>query len=268
MAKLSGKTASEAATLGGPEVIDLSHSRDVLEQIALINQAIDRFAPPSAARAYLLSTRDRLATLLPGAGDKGISRPEEVGAVREPSGPLWVSRFPGNASPDQCIEPFRSDLKAFLAALTAAGAHVDIAATYRPPERAYLMHWSWKIARNLVDPRAAETMAGVDIDWVHRTAAGDVDIPRSRSAASQMVSLYGVVAQPALISRHTERRAVDMDISWAGSLDIQNAGGGVSRISMEPRSGMNAELIQVGEGYGVIKAQFDGDPPHWSEDGH
>jgi hypothetical protein len=239
-----------------------------LEQIALINQAVDRFAASSAARAHLLSTRDRLANLLSGAAKEGAPFPEEMAAPREPSGPQWVSRFPGSASPDQCIDPFRSNLKAFLAALADAGAQVDIAATYRPPERAYLMHWSWKIARNLVDPRAAESMAGVDIDWVHRTAAGDADIPKSRSAASQMVSLYGIVAQPALTSRHTERRAVDMDISWTGSLSIRNPDDTVTQISTEPRSGMNAELIQVGKDYGVIKAQFAGDPPHWSEDGH
>jgi hypothetical protein len=250
------------------EAMNLSQSRDVLEQIALINKAVERFDPASAARAHLLSTRDRLASLLTANGEGRRLFMAETATAREPSGPAWVARFPGSASPDDCIEPFRSSLKAFLAALAAAGAQVDIAATFRPSERAYLMHWSWKIAKNLVDPRAVPAMSGVDIDWVHRTASGDADLPKSRSAASQMVSRYGLVSQPALASRHTERRAVDMDISWSGSLSIRNADGTPNRISTEPRSGMNEDLIAVGQGYGVIKAEFDGDPPHWSEDGH
>lgn len=260
--------ASATASPGNPETMNLRQSRDVLEQIALINQAVERFDPASAARAHLLTTRDRLASLLAASRERTALFAVEPAAVGEPSGTSWVPRFPGSASPEDCLEPFRSNLKAFLAALTAAGAQVDIAATYRPPERAYLMHWSWRIARNLVDPRAVPAMSGVNIGWVHRTTSGDADIPKSRSAASQMVSLYGIVAQPALASRHTERRAVDMDISWIGSLPIRNADGSTTQITTEPRSGMNEQLIQAGRGYGVIKAQFVGDPPHWSEDGH
>lgn len=250
------------------EAMDLSHSRDVLEQIALINKAVERFDPASAARAHLLSTRERLASLLTANREGRRLFAAETATAPEPSGPAWVDQFLGSASPDDCIDPFKSNLKAFLAALATAGAQVDIAATFRPAERAYLMHWSWKIAKNLVDPRAVPAMAGVNIDWVHRTASGDADLPKSRSAASQMVSRYGLVSQPALTSRHTEGRAVDMDISWIGSLPIGNADGTSNEISTEPRSGMNEELIAVGQGYGVIKAQFDGDPPHWSEDGH
>jgi hypothetical protein len=260
--------ATATSSLGNPATMNLRQSRDVLEQIALINQAVERFDPASAARAHLLSTRDRLAGLLTASREGARPLAEETATVAEPSGPSWVLRFSSSASPEDCIEPFRSNLKAFLVALTDAGAQVDIAATYRPPERAYLMHWSWKIARNLVDPRAVPAMSSVGIDWVHRTTSGDADIPKSRSAASQMVSLYGTVAQPALASRHTERRAVDMDISWTGSLPIRNADGTANQISTKPRSGMNDQLIALGGGYGVIKAQFAGDPPHWSEDGH
>lgn len=260
--------ASATSSLRNPATMNLRQSRDVLEQIALINQAVERFDPASAARAHLLSTRDRLASLLTASREGTRPFAVETAVAGEPSGPSWVRQFPGSASPEDCLEPFRSNLKAFLAALTDAGAQVDIAATYRPPERAYLMHWSWRIARNLVDPRAVPAMSGVDIDWVHRTDSGDADIPKSRSVASQMVSLYGIVAQPALASRHTERRAVDMDISWTGSLPIRNADGTASQIATEPRSGMNEDLIGVGQSYGVIKAQFAGDPPHWSEDGH
>ena len=110
-------------------------------------------------------------------------------------------------------------------------------------------------------------MPGVDIDWVHRTDTGVPDIPKSRSVAGQMVSLYEIVSQPALISRHTERRAVDMNISWGGSLVIRGPRGDTTTISSEPRTGMNADLGRVGTQYGVIKARFANDPPHWSDDG-
>lgn len=268
MASITSEAGSGVSILGGPAAMNLRHTRDVLEQIALIHQAVDELAPSSAARAHLLSARDELASLLPGPGRMSQPLSGALAAAREPSGPAWVSRFPGSASPDDCIEPFRSGLRAFLAALAEARATVRIAATYRPPQRAYLMHWSWKIARNIVDARDAETMPGVDIDWVHLTAAGDPDIPKSRSAASQMVSLYGIVAQPALTSRHTQRRAVDMDVAWTDPLPIRKPDGTMIQISTEPRSGMNAQLIQVGAEYGVMKAQFAGDPPHWSDDGH
>jgi hypothetical protein len=251
-----------------PTAIGLRYSREVLEQIVLLQQAAEKADPSSSVRAHLLSTRDHLASLLPRYGEKHRPSLEDGAAARELSGPAWVSRFPGSAAIADCAEPFRSNLTAFLAALSAASARVGIASTFRPPERAFLMHWSWKIARNIVDPRDADTMPGVAIDWVHRDATGNPDIPRSRSTASQMVGLYGIVAHPALTSRHTERRAVDMDIAWEGTLSVLRADGSATHIANEPRSGMNPQLIAVGATYGVIKARFAGDPPHWSDDGH
>src|SRR5687767_2634726 len=102
--------ASVTSSSGNPAAINLRQSRDLLEQIALINQAVERFDPSSAARAHLLSTRDRLASLLPDIRARAELLPGEVTTVREPSGPLWVSRFPGSASSADCIEPFRSNL--------------------------------------------------------------------------------------------------------------------------------------------------------------
>jgi hypothetical protein len=189
-------------------------------------------------------------------------------AARETSGPDWVAQFPGSAAPDDCAEPFRSSLKNLLAALGGAGASVQIASTLRPPERAYLMHWSWKIANNIVQPPEVPAMPGVAIEWLHRDSAGQPDIPMSRSAARHMVDGFGLVTLPALVSRHTQGRAVDMNISWIGELAIATSGGPERRIASVPRSGMNPELHQVGAGYGVIKAAFANDPPHWSDDGH
>src|SRR5262249_52128604 len=143
-------------------------------------------------------------------------------AVLELSGPARVSRFPGSNKPSDCVEPFQTRLMTFLAALSKAGATVNISATFRPPERAYLMHYAWMIAENLVVPQNVPAMVGVAIDWVHRDASNQPDIPASRSAAMQMVSAYGIVAAPALQSRHTEGNAVDMDITWRSSLTIDD----------------------------------------------
>ena len=186
----------------------------------------------------------------------------------ELSGPQWCTRFEGSEDPDDCIDPFRGGLKAFLKALNDAGARVHVSATFRPPERAHLMHYAWQIANNAMDPRTVPAMAGVGIDWVHRDASGKSDIPKSRSLAKQMVSTYGLVTLPALQSRHTERRAADMSIAWDGALELKDAAGHARNIASGPRTGMNPEVVDCGSSYGVIKAKFANDPPHWSDDGH
>ena len=66
--------------------------------------------------------------------------------------------------------------------------------------------------------------------------------------------------------RHTEGRAIDMDISWSGTLAIVGANGQTASIASTPRDGDNAQLQTVGAGYGVHKLATD--PPHWSDDGH
>jgi hypothetical protein len=106
---------------------------------------------------------------------------------------------------------------------------------------------------------------GVDIVWLHTTAPGQPDLARSKAAAEAMVNGYGIVFKPALTSRHTEGRAIDMTISWSGSLTIAGADGSSSTIVSTPRNGSNPELQAVGRSYGVIKLRTD--PPHWSSDG-
>ena len=189
-------------------------------------------------------------------------------AIRKPAGPDWVDEFPGTDKPEMCAEPFRGKLRSFLAALNAANATVSLNATLRPPERAYLMHCAWDIAKNMADPRAISAMPGVPIDWVLHDSIGQPDLPKSRTAARLMVQKFGMVAQAALVSRHTQGQAVDMDIFWSGTLAIARNDGQIAMIDTAPRSGINHELAEVGATYGVIKAMFAGDPPHWSIDGH
>jgi hypothetical protein len=81
-----------------------------------------------------------------------------------------------------------------------------------------------------------------------------------------MVSGYGIQYPAVLVSRHTQKRAVDMTISWNGTLAITDFDGAAHSIASTPRSGSNTELVAVGKSFGVIKLMSD--PPHWSDDGH
>ena len=186
---------------------------------------------------------------------------------RELSGDAWVQRFPGSANISDLEDGFQQNVNLFVTAMRSAGMGVVISATHRPEERAYLMHWCWMIAKERVAPNDVPTYEGVNIQWDHG------DDQASIRAAKAMVSGYGMSGlnvAPALRSRHTERRAIDMTISWnAQSIAIAGSDGDLVTITTTPRSGMNADLQTVGRGYGVIK--FVGgasDKPHWSTDGH
>ncbi len=167
-----------------------------------------------------------------------------------PSGRAWCEKFPTSSSIDDTIEPFRSGLKAFVAALKSAGATVTISATYRPPERAYLMHWACKVAHGTVKASDVPAMNGVDIDWVAGGVAG----------AKAMVAGYNIAYPAALVSRHTQRRAVDMTIAFRGAITVADKDG--KRRTVHTKD----ELFPIGATYGVVK--LDSDPPHWSDDGH
>ena len=108
--------------------------------------------------------------------------------------------------------------------------------------------------------------AGVDIQWVHPAAGGVTTAQASKAAAERMVAAYGIVFRPALSSRHTEGRAIDMTIGWNGDLEIAKSDGTMITVTSAPRNGDNTSLQRVGESYGVIKLVSD--PPHWSTDGH
>lgn len=110
-------------------------------------------------------------------------------------------------------------------------------------------------------------MAGVEIEWVHRDASGNKDLIASRAAANAMVAGYDIAFQPVLVSRHTEGKAIDMEISWSSpQLKIANGSGTVITIQTGAKNGSNAGLHKIGASYGVIKLVKD--PPHWSSDGH
>ncbi len=181
------------------------------------------------------------------------------------SGKDWVSKFPTSKEIGALSSPFSGNVKKFVDALHAAKAKVEVSATLRPPARAYLMHYAFKVAQGL-DPAKVPPMPGVDIDWVHKDASGNADLKASTQAAAEMVSAYDIAYEPALKSHHSEGKAIDMNISWSGDLAIKDAKGNMVTIKSSPRNGGNKELHAIGAGYGVIKLVSD--PPHWSSDGH
>jgi hypothetical protein len=113
-----------------------------------------------------------------------------------------VRQFPNSTSIEDLVDPFQSKVKRFVAAIQKAGATVSIGSTLRPKERAWLMHWSFKISRGY-DPGTVPAMTGVEIEWVHRDAKGNTDLSASKAAADAMVSGYEILYEPALVSRHT-----------------------------------------------------------------
>lgn len=181
----------------------------------------------------------------------------------ELSGATWwhahQAEFP-NSSAVADLEPvFSGKVTRFVAALRGAGATVTVSATRRNKIRAYLMHHSWRVAHKELRPADVPAEPGCNILWDH----GD-DV-RSRRAAQEMVDLFGIVFKPSLTSRHILGLAVDMSISWTGTLAIKDAQAKTVSLS-SPRDGSNTSLHSLGAGYGVLKLLSD--PPHWSDNGH
>lgn len=115
------------------------------------------------------------------------------------------------------------------------------------------MHYSAAIAKGTIAAAQVPRMDGVNIEWQH-----DSD-KESRSAASSMASGYGIVYPPALISRHTEKAAIDMTITGLIGKTMKNASGDDVNIKN------NADIFSAGATYQVIKLVSD--PPHWSDNG-
>jgi hypothetical protein len=158
------------------------------------------------------------------------------------------------------LEPgFRTKIQEFLAALNAAGARVVIDSTRRDKDRAYLMHYSWKIAKGLIAPSKVPPRAGVDIEWDHGSLA------KSKAAAQDMVRLFGMAHIAALASYHISGTAIDMTITWDGTLKIANKSGQVVDVGAPRNGAENSKLHAVGATYGVKKLKTD--PPHWSANG-
>jgi hypothetical protein len=82
---------------------------------------------------------------------------------------------------------FKAKTGKFIEALKAAGVKAKPAATYRPKERAYLMHYWCKIDRSKISADKVPPVESVDIEWVHRDATGKMDVEAPRAAAREMM---------------------------------------------------------------------------------
>lgn len=196
------------------------------------------------------------------------------------SGPAWAGRFPTSKKVSDLSGTFRRDVTSFMAAMARAKIKVVPIATLRPPQRAYLMHYSWLITKGQLSadkvpafvPKSGQ--APVGICWEHTTAAGGLDAAASVAAAKSLLVALGVDPKlkvaPALNSLHSQGLAIDMATTWtARTVVILNHSGHPVKITTGPRNGLNATLIKVGRTYGVIHyltAAFD--PNHWSSTGH
>ena len=185
------------------------------------------------------------------------------------SGLSWVTWADAHArnssSIEDLVEPFRSNATKFVAALMRAGATVSVTTTKRSARRAYLFHWSWKIALGKCQPSEAIVAADVDIQWDHGDAAA------SRRGAQEMVTGFGLavpprsVNAPALTSNHIAGAAIDMDIFWTGTIKLKDERGVEVSIPFISDVNANTALHAVGASYGVRKLVTDA--PHWSFDG-
>lgn len=149
------------------------------------------------------------------------------------AGLTWVGLYPTSCDVDDLVEPFRSGVVAFVAELTAQGCGVHISATRRPAERAWLMHWAWRVSRGEVAPdQVPPRDPSIPIVW-------------SVEGAQEMVTAYRLAYRPSLTSRHIEGRAIDMSVTrWRRT---------------------TTALHDLGATFGVVKLVSD--PPHWSDDG-
>ena len=186
------------------------------------------------------------------------------------SGAYWVTWADDNAKNsddlEELVNPFKSNVKTFIAALEKAGAKVHVQATRRDAKRAYLFHWSWLIALGKSKPTEALPVSDVDIEWDHG------DPVKSKAGADEMVKGFGLAVPPkskvapALHSNHIASKAIDMDITWKGDLKIKEKDGKTDLvIAFMKDPNLNTQLHAVGKSYGVVK--HTSDAPHWSING-
>ena len=212
--------------------------------------------PPSGERRHGPNADD--------AEQAPASRPADT---RTLSGSAWCAKFPTGTTIGELTDAtFQADVQAFHDAMKAAATaanklSISIAATFRPVNRAHLMHYAYEVYNGTTSPadaNKAAAAANIDINWDHGNLA------TSKAKAGEMVTTYDIDYAPSLTSRHTEGKAIDWTISWSGSLMIAKkgetdkqdcTGGGVA----------SAKLHEVGESYGVHKHPTD--RPHWSTDG-
>ncbi|MDX2469138.1 MAG: hypothetical protein QNL04_01040, partial [SAR324 cluster bacterium] len=157
------------------------------------------------------------------AGDKinlGVAMGKTKSAKLEAYVTKYLSgaRWHGEKLPKTGLESlkgnFKTNFTAFERWLKLNGSFDGASRfTLRPPERAWLMHHSWRIAGQkrvkaleFTYPHFPEDEHGLGIIWDHGDAA------TSKQKAQEMVEKYAITYEPALKSLHTLGLAVDFKI--------------------------------------------------------
>ncbi len=193
----------------------------------------------------------------------------KTATTKTKSGSYWVTWANANAnaskSVDDLADPFKANAKAFINALNDAGVTPDVGETKRSDKRAYLFHWSWLIGLGKAKASEATAMTGVDIEWDH----GDEE--KSKNGAKEMIDGFALAVPPAstnapaLNSNHIAGNAIDMVITWKGTIKIKKKDGTEESVDFMDDVNKNTKLHAVGASYGVYKLTTDA--PHWSVDG-
>lgn len=182
----------------------------------------------------------------------------------ELSGAEWwhanQHKYPNSAAIGDLVATFGTKVEKFVAELRKAGAVVKVQATRRNSIRAYLMHYSFKLSNGQIKATNVPATPGCNINWVHPSEA------LSRRAAKEMVKLFDIVYEPSLKSLHIKGLAIDMSISWSGTIKVKDALGKVFELGAPQSGAKNTVLHRIGATYGVKKLVSDA--PHWSSNGH
>lgn len=178
----------------------------------------------------------------------------------------WANTHAKNSDKVADLETgFKKNVEEFIKALKDGGATVDISTTKRSDKRAYLFHWSWKISQGKCRASEAKKMIGVDIAWDHG------DEKASKAGALEMVNGFGLAIPPrstnppSLTSNHISGKAIDMTITWQGTINVKKKGGTEVSVAYNANINANTILHSIGTSYGVKKLTTDA--PHWSFDG-
>jgi hypothetical protein len=227
------------------------------QSIQRVVQRAEDEAPPIPATATATATDEAAASA---TGDTPAVDPAKL------SGALWKGIADTNgwlnySTLDELAEPFKANATAFIAALEAAGADVQISTTKRDIERAWLMHGAWTVANGGAAPQDDPYNTG--IVWDHGTPEA------TKQAAQEMKGPNGfnMAYDASLNSRHFSGNAVDMNITNLPASWTFTHGGETVTVDLGTgAAATNAKLHEAASTYFAVK-KLVGDDPHWSDTG-
>ncbi len=129
--------------------------------------------------------------------------------MSELSGAAWVAQFPTSRSLDDLSPGFKASVNDFIGAVKAAGGKVNIAATYRPPERAYLSERRWADIEKMIRRAIA--------DFEPRLLPGSVVVKPMRQGQGD--ATYNILQFEISAMLHMEPYPVEFTVQSAVDLE-------------------------------------------------